>query len=558
MINPSGSCDNQSVFSMERQGPSRNAVGDWQWSAAHKDPVPLQELSQDFISNTIQGITKENFPEHKAKLYQMGSLLKVSLPLRVRTALLRKVVSKQLVITSHQFSSFILLYLSADVRHISLSAFKDDRRFIHLQKEECDILRNELGGNFQFNVEILELEGVSLEESLFIEILQRSPHLQSVHVSGANCLHLLQFLKIHPIPLRSLFLDNCTVTDEEVVKGILGYDTDLEDDLSCPEHNDTGHTKNMKFSYDSLISLTVLSPFLTVFGAMALLHHLKNLRHLQYNSWNTSAGDTLPLLQQFIPVNSTFSLTSMSLFRPKEEDITSLREMCPGLSKLMIECYDPLLESLELLSQFENLSVLHIRLVSEELIFSSVSALGDKLLELHIEFEEFTYQPLASETLHGITKCCPNLQKFSMRNFSIEVRGNRCPPSSSSIKFPALTHLTFSHARLHPQILEQLLRGNTVLQSLTLSVNQDALTDQVLESLCKNNDFRSLTSVSFGGGMLSSEAITSLASLPALRSLSIILMNFPNISDVTFSRLKNVFIKRNYLCMLENVVEIDL
>ncbi|XP_064092256.1 uncharacterized protein LOC135205476 isoform X2 [Macrobrachium nipponense] len=487
----------------------------------------------------------------------MGSLLRVSLPLRVRTALLRKVASKQLVITSHQLSSFILLYLAADVRHISLSAFKSDKRYIHLEEEESDILRNELGGNFQFSMEVLELDGVSLEESLFVELLQRSPHLHSVRVSGANCLHILQYLKIHPIPLRSLFLDNCTVTDEDVVKGILGYDTDLEDDLTCPER-DTGHSKNIKYPSDSLVSLTVLSPFLTVFGAMALLHHLKNLGHLQYNSWNTSAGDSLPLLQQFIPVNSTFSLNSMSLFRPKEEDITSLREMCPGLSKLMIECYDPVLKSLELLSQFENLSVLHMRLITEELILSSVSALGHRLLELHIEFDEFTYQPLASDTLHGITKSCPNLQKFLMRNFSIEVSGRKCLPSSSSIRFPALMHLTFSHARLHPQILEQLLKGNNVLQSLTLSVNQDALTDQVLESLCKNNDFRSLTSVSFGAGMLSSAAITLLVSLPALRSLSIVLANFPNISDATFSRLKKVFIKRNYLCMLKNVAEIDL
>lgn len=486
-------------------------------------------------------------------LHSVCQLLRSSLPLDVRTSVVREVTSSQDIEDPERIMSLILLHLLTDVSHISLTAGANTGRHVLLEQEDCGRLLQELEGVERFSLESLHLEGVWIENGFLSEILRRSPNICSIQTSGDLCKEVLQHLQERPCNLHSLHLHNCTVSDEEVIKTVIGTDSDFVTlgNIIC-----TGGdvTKVQTVALKSLRSLSVQSHMLTVCGAMVLLHSLREIRHMQYTYWNSPISDTLLLLQKVWPEFSS-ALSFIDLWRPSEETLENLATLCPRLQSLMIEKHDANLKSLDALSKFKELSTLTLRIVSEELIVSAVKALGSNLLELKIEFEDYTFHPISLETIRTIQEECPHLQRLEMLHVNIVADLTDRLPNTKKNVLTEIKDFTLHSSLIQPALLERLVRGNRSLENLVLDVNQDALTDQVLASLLRNNDLQNLTSIYLGAGSLSSRAITSLVALPSLSRLSLDLKRFPFIPISTFNFLEHDLVTGNYRCVLENTVQ---
>ncbi|XP_064092223.1 uncharacterized protein LOC135205459 [Macrobrachium nipponense] len=537
---------------------SQNGACGWRISAPRKNPKSLLDLSRSTVVKEIALPAMTNYPENKNYLTTVCGLLSHFLPWDLRTSVIRETIERQETEDPEQVMSALLLQLLTNVRHFFLTAAgAKSEKWIHLQSHESHSLLQELENVVEFRMESFRLEGVSMEAGTLTQILRRSPRLMSIHISGTLCHEILSHLNSFPCDLLSLRLDNCSVTDEDVVRSLLNTEQKFETlgRIICVGGDATEIEKKCQHS---LKNLSVQSPLLTGFGSVVLLNFLRGLQNIQYTSWNSSTFDTLLFLEKVSPENPSFSLTSIDLWRPTDDALLSLKSFCPKLRQLMIECYDPGLSSLAMLSALEDLSSLTLRLMSEELIISAVKSVGCNLRELEIEFETFTFHSVSLETLKLVHESCPHLQRLEIRHVCLEARGDESRPSLRLPMFPNLKYLVLSSAVIQPAVLERLLIGNSSLENLVLDVNHDALTDSVLDELLKNNEMNLLRSVFLGAGSLSPKTLTSLIRLPSLQKLSLDLKRFPFIPVSTFSSLENDLIKGNFLCALENVLQDDV
>ncbi|XP_042877147.1 uncharacterized protein LOC122256483 [Penaeus japonicus] len=526
----------------------------WRQVAPHRDPLRLCEIALASVAALVTTTTGKC--QNKDELKYVCELLRTSLPMDVRTAVMREVVSSQKNENKHQLKSLLSTHLLTDVNHIGITTEAKSKQQVHFDHEDCLEVLEVLEGVESFHLESLHLEGVEMEEGFLTRILDRCPRLQSIHVSGDLCSEVLTHLQENPCDLRSLQLDSCTVSDEDVVRALVGANTDFcaLGNIICSGGD---ATELEPAALQSLRHLSVESSRLSVCGALVLLCFLRNLRQIQYTAWNSPISDILLFLQQVTTNPGTFSLSSLAQWRPTEETLKNLVTLCPRLQSLMIECYDPSLTSFEVLSEFQELKALTLRLVSEELIVSAVKALGKNLLELDLEFEEYTYHSISMETIKAIQAHCPHLQRLEMKHVNISSnQGDHLPPKNA-IAFPELKRFTLSSAVIQPVLLERLIAHNKSLETLTLDVNQDALTDTVMEKLLKNNSLHKLSLIYLGAGSLSAQSITSLLVLPSLAKLSLDLKRFPFIPVSTFTTLEETLAKGNYQCGLENITKDD-
>ncbi|XP_047485476.1 uncharacterized protein LOC125036700 [Penaeus chinensis] len=521
----------------------------WHRAAKHKQPKLLRGLLFDRVSTIVASA-----PRHLCKnnLRAFCEILTSSLPLDIRTTVMKKVASSMKINSPQDLKLLLMLHLLTDVRHITLSAGD----LVHLGRDECHEILQLVKNVPYFRLETLSLESITMEEGLLSSIMGRSPQLHSVRASGELCIQVLTHLRGEPCALRSLRLDSCNISDEDVVSALVGTRTDFNTlgNIIC----NGGDVKELEpAALQSLRYLSVESPRLSACGALILLVCLRNLRQIQYTTWSSPIGETLLFLNQINPTIGSFSLTSLAQWRPTEESLGNLKIICPRLQRLMIECFDPSLTSLDVLSEFKELTALNLRLVSEELIVSAVKALGKNLLELELEFEEYTYHSISLDSIKAIQEHCPHLQRLEMKHVNISSNPGDHLLSKNTIAFPELKELVLSSAVIQPACLERLLSGNESLESLVLDVNQDALTDTVLSTFLKNNNLHRLRSIFLGAGSLSAQALTSLLCLPDLQKLSLDLKRFPFIPVFFFTSLEGSLSKSNFQCVLTNVVRDD-
>ncbi|XP_069182926.1 uncharacterized protein [Procambarus clarkii] len=480
--------------------------------------------------------------------------LHTSLPVDLRTSVMKEVASLQDLQDTERVLKLILFHLLADVAHICLVVRANTGRNMNLIHKYTEYLLQELESIPRLSLQSLHLDGVWMDRNIISQILRRSPNIRSIQVSGNLCRGVLNFLREEHCKLRSLHLISCTVNDEEVVSALVGTGTDFctLGNIVCSGGD---VTQTVSVALESLRHLTVQSPLVSVCGAMVLLHSLRELRFIQYRGWNSPVSDTLLLLQEVCPRFASFALSSIDLYRPSNKTVENLMVLCPKLQELMIEYTEPNLSSLDSLSGAQQLASLTLRIVSEELIVSAVKAVGKNLLKLKIEFENFTFHPISMETVSTIQEKCPRLQSLEMLHVNVRQNSNDLLPLSKKDLFPELETLILQSSLIQPALLERLIRGNKYLEHLVLDVNQDALTDQLLQRLLSDNDLHLLKIIFLGAGSLSSRSIASLVALPSLSKLSLVLKRFPFISMSTFSTLEANLVKENYHCVLENVYE---
>ncbi|ROT81838.1 hypothetical protein C7M84_025018 [Penaeus vannamei] len=523
---------------------------EWRGMAPHKQPQRLRDIIMDRVSSLVsQNTSLHHFTENVRTFCE---ILASSLPLDVRTAVMKKVASTMKINSPQDFKLLLTLHLLTDVRHISLKA--DD--LVHLDTDDCHEILQLVKDVPHFRMETLSLENITMEEGLLSSIMGRSPRLHSVRASGELCSQVLTQLQEKPCALRSLHLDSCNVSDEDVVSALVGTRTDFNTlgNIIC----NGGDVKELQpAALQSLRYLSVESPRLSACGALILLVSLRNLQQIQYTTWSSPIGETLLFLNQINSTIGSFSLTSLAKWQPTEHSLRNLQKLCPRLQKLMIECFDPSLTSLDVLSEFKELTALNLRLVSEELIVSAVKALGKNLLELQVEFEEYSYHTISLDTIKTIQEHCPHLQRLEMKHVNISSNPGDHLHSKNTIALPELKELVLSSAVIQPASLETLLSGNESLESLVLDVNQDALTDTVLATFLKQNSLHRLSSIFLGAGSLSSQALTSLLCLPDLQKLSLDLKRFPFIPVFAFTSLEGSLSKGNFQCILTNIIRDD-
>lgn len=526
----------------------------WRQVAPHKDPLRLCDLTQSSVAALVASTATNH--QNKGELKNVCELLRTSLPLDVRTDVMREVASSQKNENKHQLKTLLCTHLLTNVNHIGITTDAKNKQQVHFDREDCLEILEVLNDVKSFHLESLHLEGVEMEEGFLPRILDRCPQLWSIHVSGDLCSEVLTHLQENPCDLRSLQLDSCTVSDEDVVRALVGANTDFSalGNIICSGGD---ATELESAALQSLRYLSVESPRLSVCGALVLLCFLRNLRQIQYTAWNSPISDILLFLQQVTTEPGSFSLSSLAQWRPTEETLRSLVDLCPRLQSLMIECYDPSLTSLEVLSEFQELKALSLRLVSEELIVSAVKAVGKNLLELDLEFEEYTYHSISMDTIKTIQEHCPHLQRLEMKHVNISSSHGDRLPSRNAIAFPELKRFNLSSAVIQPALLERLIAHNRSLETLTLDVNQDALTDTVMNKLLKNNSLHKLSVIYLGAGSLSAQSVTSLLALPSLTKLSLDLKRFPFIPVSTFTSLEATLARGNYQCGLENIARDD-
>ncbi|XP_068248018.1 uncharacterized protein [Palaemon carinicauda] len=483
--------------------------------------------------------------------HTMCEMVKTTLPLKVRSVVVQEVSSSQVIEDDRIFIRLLLLHLLTDVQHVSLVAGCQ----INLTEEQCNQLLEELTTVPWFSLLSLHIEGVTFVKGVLSEIIDRSPRLSSIHVSGDDAAsEVLAFITKNPRPLHSLHLDTCSVNDMDVVHALIrSYNIDGScNDIDISVINDS----DIDNDFPPLCHLSVQSPLVTVCGAVVLLHALRNLKTLQYSYWNSSICNLLQYLQMQVPKARPFALTSISLWCMTEKSLDTLK-LCPNLQYLMMECIDPSLTSMNSLKKLKKLNSLTMRLVPEELVVSAVRAVGNKLLYLEIEYEEYAKTPIKWSTIRSIQKYCHDLKRLELHHINIiaETGDTLMPLFTASLV--DLVHLNLSNVVLPPVLLSRLLFKNTSLETVALDVNQDALTDSVLMSMAKTNNLNQLIQLHLSSGLLTTRAITFFMTLPSMLKISIQLSNFPHITPPVYQNLKKQIANGNFKCSLEIIDKDD-
>ncbi|ROT80167.1 hypothetical protein C7M84_001111 [Penaeus vannamei] len=519
----------------------------WHQAAPHKQPKLLCDLIFDRVSTIVASAPHHLYMNN---LRAFSELFTSSLPLDIRTTVMKKVASTMKINSPQDFKLLLMLHLLTDVRHISLKA--DD--LVHLDTDDCREILQLVKDVPHFRMETLSLENITMEEGLLSSIMGRSPRLHSVRASGELCSQVLTHLQEKPCALRSLHLDSCNVSDEDVVSALVGTRTDFNTlgNIIC----NGGDIKELQpAALQSLRYLSVESPRLSACGALILLVSLRNLQQIHYTTWSSPIGETLLFLNQINSTIGSFSLTSLAKWQPTEHSLRNLQKLCPRLQKLMIECFDPSLTSLDVLSEFKELTALNLRLVSEELIVSAVKALGKNLLELQVEFEEYSYHTISLDTIKTIqeTLSTPSTSGDEHVNISSNP-GIICTPRTPS---HSGTQGTRPVQRGDPASLP----GNPFVRQRVsripcLDVNQDALTDTVLATFLKQQS----SSVEFHlPGCRITVSPSPHVPLVSARSAETVAgpQRFPFIPVFAFSSLEGSLSKGNFQCVLTNDVRDD-
>ncbi|XP_063601570.1 uncharacterized protein LOC134777649 [Penaeus indicus] len=530
----------------------RSTKSNWLKKAPHKDPQRLRDMAIARVRGAVMLAATRGVAPTSKEFTSMCQVLRVTLPLELRTLVVQDVASSQDVHDQHTFVTLLLLHLLTDVQHISLTTDLNTGSWLNLTPDYCACLTEALSGISRSSLQSLHLEGVTMVNGVMSEILHRSPRLCSIHVAGDDAAaEVLSFIAKNPRSLYSLHLDMCSVTDLEVVHALVrsyndvgSWDINGDADLDIDE------------AFPPLCHLSVQSPLVTVCGAVVLLHSLRNLKSFHYSHWNSSLYNLLSYVQQQSPKAAPFGLTSLSLWRATSKAIDTL-SLCPRLQTLMMECTDPSLTDLSSFSDLSCLTSLTLRLVPEDLIVSAVKAVGVRLQTLEIEFEEYTRTPITWATVRAVQDQCPRLQRLELHHLNIVgTPGDLVSPAPPSV-LVELVQLNLSGVVIPPGLMCKLFVKNVALESLVLDVNQDALTDNVLSKILKNNELALLNYVYFSAGLLSPHGITSLLTLPSLIRLSLHLPGFPFVPASSLVYLQYQLAKGNYQCSVENAAKDD-
>ncbi|XP_064118680.1 uncharacterized protein LOC135223795 isoform X1 [Macrobrachium nipponense] len=534
---------------MERVRPSsfrrRSSRINWLKKAPHKDPMRLKNLCNSQVTTSLLNALYREGDAICKDFHTMCEMIKTTLPLKVRSEVVHEVSSSQVIEDDCIFIRLLLLHLLTDVQHLSLTTGCQ----FNLTEEQCKQLLEELATVPWFSLLSLHIEGVTFVKGVLSEIIDRSPRLSSIHVSGDDAAsEVLAYITKNPRALHSLHLDTCSVNDLDVVQALIrSYnegDSCNDLDISAIKDSDIDN------DFPPLCHLSVQSPLVTVCGAVVLLHALRNLRTLQYSYWNSSICNLLQYLQMQVPKARPFALTSISLWRVTEKSLDTLK-LCPNLQHLMMECTDPSLASMDSLKKLKKLNSLTMRLVPEDLLVSAVRAVGNKLLCLEIEYEEYAKTPIKWSTLRAVRRYCPDLKRLELHHINIIAETGDALMPLFSASLVDLVHLNLSNVVLQPVLLSRLLFKNTSLETVMLDVNQDALTDSVLMSMAKTNNLNQLTQLHLGSGLLSTRAITFFMTLPSMLKISLQLNNFPHITPPVYQNLRNQIANGNFKCSLE-------
>ncbi|KAK7070699.1 hypothetical protein SK128_028578 [Halocaridina rubra] len=521
----------------------------WQKKAPHKDPMRLRNLCMVQLTTSVTHAIKSKADRTCKGFQQMCDMLK-TLPLELKTIVVQETTASQVINDHSTFSRILLLHLLSDVEQISIISDAASGSSINFSKEECIELLEKLDSVSSFSILGLHLEGVTFAKGVLSEIISRSPKLSSIHINGEEAAtEVLAFIAKNPRGLHSLHLDDCSVSDRDVVNALVkSYkEADYWGDTEFTSINDP----DIDGDFPPLCHLSIQSPSVTVCGAVVLLHYLRNLKSLQYSYWNSSICNLLYYLQKQSPKAAPFSLTSMSLWCVTEKSLDTLK-FCPNLQYLMMECTNPALASMEALKNLPKLCSLTLRLIPEELIVSALKAVGKQLVHLHIEFEEYARTPIKWQTIQAIHAHARNIKRLELHHINIVTEsGDTIAPLHSPF-FSELCHLNLSSVDLQPALLSRILCKNASLETLVLDINQEALTDSAVMALVKNNQFNHLYDIYIRRGSLSTLSITNLMTLPSLEKVAIQLSQFPSLSAGTFSLIQNQIMKGNYRCRLEN------
>nr|XP_027208408.1 uncharacterized protein LOC113802136 [Penaeus vannamei] len=145
-------------------------VFEWHYTAPCKQPEHLCGILLDRVAIQL------------AKTAQLHSLMNLrcfsenlasSLPIDIRTVLMKKVASTMKINSPQDFKVLLMLHLLTDVRHISLKA--DD--LVHLDTDDCRDILQLVKDVPHFRMETLSLENITMEEGLLSSIMGRSPRL---------------------------------------------------------------------------------------------------------------------------------------------------------------------------------------------------------------------------------------------------------------------------------------------------------------------------------------------------------------------------------------------
>ncbi|KAK8391841.1 hypothetical protein O3P69_017450 [Scylla paramamosain] len=486
----------------------------WRARAPKRPPMTLRRLSHSRLTSLLTGVL--NHPSVCPKnVATVGFLLRSYLPLGTLTTLLKDVTSAQDLTINPEFAVNLLrLNLNADVSHVEMKGRGTEAN--NLLERECETLMKEIEVMKELRLESLLLEGLALKPGLLSCILRKAPLLRSLQLSGSLAEEALDHLSHSPCELHTLHLHSCTVTDEEIASALLWPVRKLSNmaDVIC---SDEDFSKPGRVQASSLREVTVISPALTVGGAMVLLRALPHLCCLHY-TWLVPVCESLRILQQLCPSVTSYAISHIDL---------SLRD-------------------------FTKLTSLTLRLVPEPFIVSAVKAVGHNLLKLRVEYEECVCKLFSFAALKVLQEHCRDLQSLEL--ISVCLSGEPRPRQRSKIiapAFPELTHLVVEGAASSPDVLASLISRNRALEHMTLAVNRDVLTDQVVSTLLSQNDLHCLATLHLGAGNLSPAALTTLLTLPSLSGLSLDLKRFPFIPESTFMALQDDLRSSNCLCRLD-------
>lgn len=520
----------------------------WRARAPKRPPLALRRLSHLRLSSLLTGALDHPSASPKS-VAAVGSLLRSCLPLRVLTAVLRDVTSAQDI--NHELAVTLLrLNLTADVTHLELRGRGLDAN--NLLERECEAFMKEVEDMKELHLESLQFEGVALKPGLLSCILRKAPLLRSLEVSGSLAKEALDHLRNNPSELYTLHLHSCNVNDEEVASALVWPYLRLNN-MAEVIFSDEILSKPGRAQASSLREVTIISPALTMGGAMVLLRALPHLRYLHY-TWLAPVCESLRLLQQMCPSVTSYSIYHLDLSLVTRDLLTSLTSLCPGLRSLQMESCDPSVVNLDALAGFNRLTSLSLRLVPESFVVSAVRAVGHSLLELRVEYEECIFKLFSFAALMSLQEYCQDLQSLELLSVCLS-RETRPLQLSKTVSpaFPELTRLVVKGAASSPDLLASLISCNRSLEHMSLAVNQEVLTDQVMATLLSQNDLHRLATLHLGAGNVSPSTITKLLALPSLSCLSLNVKRFPFIPESTFTALQEDLRSGNCLCRLERL-----